>query len=738
MQRAQRLRRHNYALASGRRVLPRRPAVRLWRIQLVQYLLGLVGAVVVLRLFQIQILDRDYYVALANEQYLLQITVRAQRGPIYDRNGKELALNKPCYELGLYVKSVNEPKTTAKKLSKILKKSEREILNQIRSGKSFVWLTRKLEEEAAAAIEKMKLPGVTLIESSERVYPLNEKAAQVIGFVDIDGKGLSGIESAYDKYLKGLDGWSLLQKDAKGNTVMPIESATREPQDGDEIILTLDHVLQTIAEEELANAVSRYDAKGGSVVITNPNTGEVLALASVPGFNANQARKYASETWRIRSVTDIFEPGSTFKIVTMTAALFYGIKKTNDIVFGENGKFTYFGEEINDPEKHGWLSLRNVLKFSSNIGTVKIADEVGKAKLYKIARDYGFGNKTGIGLSGEVSGILKKPTFWSNFSLAAVAIGHEVAVTPLQMAMAYGAIANGGLLMKPAIIKQIKSKDKKILKEFQPQVIRRVMDRKTANTLAAILEEVVEDGTGQLAKIPGYRIAGKTGTAQKPWESKAGYSDTKFVASFAGFYPANQPELLIFLMLDEPYPTHSGGHVAAPTFRNILTRIIKLYDKSHLRYTENSTTEIKVQDTVTIPNLVGRRLETATNILKDLDIKFKLVGQGVFVKKQELKEQVKGRKNPEIILTLSDFPINSDYTMVPNLVGLSLRSAVNKLYLKGLEVQILGSGRVVRQDPPPGTKIKVGARCFLECAPVTNIKLINNLDPEFTKKYLRD
>ena len=698
-------------------------------------MLYLAGVVVFIRLFQIQIFDRNYYIDLAQVQYLRQKLMKARRGLIYDRNNKELALNKPCYDLGIDLRLVTKHQETAQKLGKVLNMSKSKILNKIRKDKNFVWLIRKLEEEDAAVIEQMHIPSVKIVETSERVYPLKEKMAQVIGFVDVDGNGLSGIELAYDHYLIGRDGWSLLQRDAKGNTIMPIESATKEPKSGDDIILTINHVMQTIAEEELSNAVNRYHAKGASVIITNPNTGEILAMASMPGFDANHAHKYGPESWRIRSITDIFEPGSTFKIVTMTAALSYRVKKINDIIFCENGKYKYYGEEINDSEKHAWLSFQNVFKYSSNIGTVKIAHELGKTKLFKVARDFGFGNKTGIELPGDASGILKKPTSWSNFSLAAVAIGHEVAVTPLQISMAYGAIANGGLLMKPAIIKQIISKDNKILKEFKPQVIRRVMNRKIANTLAAIFEKAVKKGTGELANIPGYRIAGKTGTAQKPREGLEGYSDSMFVASFAGFYPANQPQVLIFLMIDEPHPTHSGGHVAAPTFRNILLRIIKLYDKSYLSHVKKSPTEIKVNESVSIPNLVGTRLETATSILKYLEIKYSLLGEGHFVKKQELAVADEVQEKPEIILTLSNFTINSKYTTMPNLTGLSLRKAVGKLSLRGLEVQILGSGRVVRQDPPPGAKIKVGACGLLECAPITQFNLIDNLDTEFTKEH---
>lgn len=722
----QKNRRYNYVQIRSRPILSKSVSENSWRMHLVQISLYLIGSFIILRLFQVQIVDRDIYVAQAHEQYLHQQILKAKRGLIYDRNGRPLALNKPTYDVGLDLSFDVYQLEVAKKLSNILKESEHQILNRIRKGKNFVMLARKLDVETSKRIDSLNIPGLRIIETSERIYPLNEKLAQVIGFDDVDGNGISGIELAFDKYLRGRDGWSLIQKDATGKNLMPIESATKEPKKGDDVTLTIDYVLQTIAEEELSNAISRYQAKGGSIIITNPNTGEILAMSSVPGFNANHAHQFKPERWRIRSITDIFEPGSTFKIVTMMAALSSGVKKTNDIIFCENGNFKYYGKTINDPKKYGWLSCKNVLIYSSNIGTVKIAQELGKDKLYKAARDFGFGIKTGIGLSGEVSGILKKPTYWSEFSLAAISIGHEVAVTPLQMAMAYGAIANGGLLMKPSIVKQIRSEEGKIIQNFKPQVIRRVMKREIANTLAAILEETVEKGTGQLAKISGYKIAGKTGTAQKPRQGEPGYSDSKFVASFAGFFPSNHPKILIFLMIDEPYPTHSGGQVAAPTFRNTLQRILKIYNTPPVRHVNKFSSTNEIANRISVPDLVGRRLESAIKILKELNIKYQLQGEGTFVKKQDLRAGLEVEEKREIILTLSNYSDKTKYTTVPKLIGLPLRTAVAELSLRGLKVLIVGSGRVVKQEPQAGSKIKKGARCFLECAPVTKIKLIDN------------
>jgi cell division protein FtsI/penicillin-binding protein 2 len=722
MIRAQGQRRYNYPPAGSRRVLPQKNAIKLWRIRFIQQVLFLAGIILFLRLFQIQILESNELNALGEEQYLYEYSVKAQRGLILDRNKKELALNKPCYDLELDVSAVSDAVTVVKKLNKILNQSETVLLNKIRKGSKFVVLARGLKDAEAGAIKKMNIPGVQLNETTERVYPLNEKLAPVIGFVDVDGKGLSGIELTYDKYLRGRNGWGIMQKDAKGKNLMPINSATQESQPGDDVILTIDYILQTIAEEELSRTVARYQAKGGSVIITNPNTGEILAMASVPGFDANHASQYKPGAWRIRSITDIFEPGSTFKIVAMMAALVSGVKKINDIFYCENGKFKFFGKEINDPQKYGWLSFKNVFKHSSNIGTVKIAQALGKNRLYRAARDLGFGVKTGITLPGEVSGILKRPVDWSEFSLAAVSIGHEVAVTPLQMAMAYGAIANGGLLMKPAIVQEIRSKENKPRLRFKPQIIRRVMPRQIANTMTDILEEAVLHGTGEQAKISGVRIAGKTGTAQKPFENKLGYSNSKFVASFAGFFPADQAQLLIYLTIDQPYPIHSGGQVAAPTFRRIVERILKIYDEPPVRYVKIPSSKIEIAETAGIPDLVGRRKETVIKLLNDLKIEYKFLDAGQIVQKQELRADSDSKGKPILFLTLSEYPNNTDYAIMPKLTGLSARKALGVLALSGLTAQIVGMGRVVRQDPKAGSKIKVGARGLLECEPTTNIK----------------
>lgn len=559
------------------------PRVRPWRFHLVQALLLLMAAVIFLRLVQIQIFKSELYAKLGQQQYMQKYVLKANRGLIYDRNRTPLALNKINYDVGVDKHFVKNIESSSRKLAKVLNLSHNEVSNKIRQGKGFIMLARRVDEKTATEVQMLNLPGVKVSELSQRVYPLNEKLAQVIGFVDVDGKGLSGLELAYDEYLSGVDGLSIIQRDATGKAVMPIASRTLEGKSGHDLILTVDHVFQIIAEEELKKGIESYKARGGTVIIIDPTTGEIFAMASAPSFDANHATRYHAETWRIRPITDLYEPGSTFKIVTMAAALADGHKKMDDIIFCENGKYRLYGHEINDNEKMGWQSFKNVFVKSSNIGAAKIARELGKDRIFVASRNFGFGNKTGVELPGEVPGMLKKPADWSAFSLAAIAYGHEIAATPLQIAMAYAAIANGGKLLKPAIVKEIQSKERKSLESFKPQVIRAVLDSETCVKMISILEDVVEKGTAQQAKINGLNIAGKTGTAQKPRDGK--YSDSDFFASFVGFYPSRDAKILIYVALDEPKPLHSGGHVAAPVFRNILQRILQV--KSELDVREN-------------------------------------------------------------------------------------------------------------------------------------------------------
>ncbi|MCG8604647.1 transpeptidase family protein, partial [bacterium] len=593
--------------------------------------------------------------------------------------------------------------------------------NEILGSNGFVLLRRQVEPERALVIKNMAIPGVTVDESSERSYPFGEKSAPVLGFLDVDGKGISGLELEYNDFLSCPDGKNIIQRDAKGRTLWATLHAG-EAKSGHHIILTIDDVIQTIVEEELADAVAKNQAKGGTVVATNPQTGEILAMASFPGFDANNPNGHPEAARKIRSITDIYEPGSTFKIVTLAAMLADSTKKLDDIIFCENGAYKLYDETIHDTKKHAWLSLENVFVLSSNIGSSKIARDLGADTVYLFARNFGFGNQTGIGLPGEVSGILKNPRHWSKFSTAAISFGHEVAVTPLQMAMAYGAIANGGQLMKPLIVKEIQNSDMRSARRFRPQAIRRVLDGQTAKTMTKILEKVVRNGTGTEARLGDLPIAGKTGTAQKLQDGQ--YSKSSYVASFVGFYPTDHARILIHITLDEPRPEYYGGKVAAPVFKQILSRVLKFKNSpisnfGTIRYARNfeqrsEQTQARIREQMLAAQLVGKRQDDAIRLMKEWDIQWEVIGAGTLVEKVKLKKPQVG-SDPVAIFTLTNFAFDSDQVTMPDLTHMSLRAAVSELSKRRLKVKIYGSGEIKRQDPPAGTKVSAGTTCLIEC-----------------------
>ncbi len=677
-------------------------------------LFALLGRLVFVQLFQ-----HKKFRQMGIDQYNGTFPARAPRGIIYDRSGIALALNRPRYDLTVHKGYVTDLREVSLRLAKLLGRDGPGLYRKLRTEKNaYVVVARDVSDEDAKVIELSKIPGVNISQASERIYPFQGNLAQVLGFTDIDGKGVSGLELYLGAHLTGMDGWKILQRDARGRSIMPIESLTQEAVRGSDVTLTIDHIMQAIAEEELAQAVSTYNAQGGTVIITDPNSGEILAMASNPGFNPNNYQNAPPETQRIRAITDMLEPGSTFKIVAMMVGLAGGMK-TDDIVFAENGKYRLYGELINDSENHGWLSFNDVFMHSSNIATAKIAMRFGKFDFYRAARAFGFGNKTGIELPGETAGILKAPSEWSRFSLAAMSYGHEITASTLQMAVAYGAVANGGLLMKPSIVKHIQGPRERDGYRFTPQIIRRVMPSEIAYKMRRILKSVVEEGTGTEAKIEGMSIAGKTGTAQKPLTGQAGYSNKNFVASFVGFYPAEAPKLLVYGTVDQPHPVHSGGKVSAPMVRRIIERITQIYDRPEItekppQITKATNSEVTKAEHV--PDLTGRSLETATRVLRQLKNKYHVQGSGTLVKKQETITERK-HDDPVVVLHVGVPPVPKEYTEMPNVVGMPIRKAVSELSLHGISAKAVGSGAVATQSPGYEARVKFGAQAYLICEP---------------------
>lgn len=519
-----------------------------------------------LRLSYIQFFKSKYLSNIANQQHNLYIELEPVRGAIYDRNLKPLAFNVPSDSLYGSPRQIKNKEKVITDLKEILGLDESYLKSRLDRDKAFVWIARKISPEQVDRIKKLKYPGMGFIRESKRCYPNKNLASQEIGFAGLDNTGLEGLEFSYDSYLKGSDGWAQVLRDARQNTLLWEKIAL--PKDGHEIVLTIDEFIQFVTERELEKVYKTFRARGASVIVLNPKTGEILAMANRPTYDSNRPQSSSLDSRRNRALCDMFEPGSVFKIVTASAALEEGKFNESNRFFCENGSYRVANHILHDHQSHGWLTFSQVIAESSNIGTTKIAQALGGDLVYKYADLFGFGKKLAVDLPGEISGMLKETKNWSKTSIGAVPIGQEVGVTALQLVSAISAIANGGVLMKPFIVKEIRNSDGQTVKEFAPQEIRRVISPRTAKRMKDILVMVTEEGTGQMAKIPDFKVAGKTGTAQKV-EPNGAYSHSSFIASFIGFAPADDPLIAIVVTVDEPRPYYFGGVVSAPVFKRI-------------------------------------------------------------------------------------------------------------------------------------------------------------------------
>jgi len=522
-----------------------------------------------LRLFDIQILRHERLTGLAERQYQKTVELRGKRGAIYDRGMRELALSVERESVYANPAEVAEQQETVARLAQALALHESELLEKLRAGRPFVWLKRKVPPQEADAIRTLGLKGIGLTAESQRFYPKESLAGQVIGFVGTDDSGLAGIEYAYESTLAGRSARVTFERDAHGRLVFLRPDVHRELSRGQDLVLTLDERIQFFAERELRAQIAKVGARGGVAVVMDPYTGEILALASGPALNPNHFRAHSAEAWKERAVTDTFEPGSTFKAILAAALLEERLIRPDDMFFGEHGSIQVAGVSIRDHEKFGWLTFREVIEKSSNVGAIKVGQRLGKERLYGYLQRFGFGQRTGIDLPGESPGILRAPQQWSELSLASLSIGQEIAITPIQLATAISAIANAGFLVQPHVVKS-RLQEGEIAQEVTPAQGRRVISEATARQLTSLLQGVVARGTGKGAAVDGYTVAGKTGTAQKYDPSLGRYSSQKVVASFVGYLPTDRPRATIFVSIDEPQGGEAwGGVLAAPVFSAI-------------------------------------------------------------------------------------------------------------------------------------------------------------------------
>ncbi len=522
-------------------------------------------AAVTVRLFTLQVREGRHLAERATRQYQRLVPLISKRGTIRDRNGRELAVSLTVSSIFAQPRQVTHRDEVARTLAPLVGVSSTEILRKLSHNTSFVWIRRRVDPVEATAVERLGLPGIYLVPEAKRYYPQQELAAHVLGFVGEDDKGLEGVEFQYDEALGGKPQWVVRQQDALGRPLFRGESRQR-PHD---LTVTVDQVIQYVAERELTQAVALTGARAGTVIVMDPMTGQILALANSPTFNPNRFTHFPAVARRNSAITDFYEPGSAFKIVMAAAALEEGIVRPRDRFYGEGGVIQVEGVTIRDHEKYGWLTFEEVMAQSSNVGAIKVGLKMGKSLYYSHISGFGFGSITGVDLPGETPGLIRRPHKWTGLSLSSLSIGQEISVTPLQMITAFSAVANGGYLVRPYLAKSLWDPEGRIVHETTPLYIRRVISEETARTLTAILTRAVTEGTGKAASVPGYTVAGKTGTSQKSDPATGRYSHDKVIASFAGYVPAEQPRLAILVVIDEPRELAWGATAAAPVFREI-------------------------------------------------------------------------------------------------------------------------------------------------------------------------
>jgi cell division protein FtsI (penicillin-binding protein 3) len=525
------------------------------------------------RLYVLQVRQHHGLAERAARQFQKHQPLTTKRGAILDRRGRELAVSVTVASAFAQPALVGDPPGAAAKLAPILGLPAAELQKKLTGQRSFTWLRRKLDPPAAQAVAALNLPGIHLIPESRRYYPKGPLAAHVLGFVGMDDQGLEGVELQYDALLGGGQRWVVSQQDALGRPIFRAEVEARRPIH--DLTLTIDEAIQYVTERELQRAMERTRALAGAVVVLDPRSGEILALANAPSFDPNRPDRFPPAARRNRAVADYYEPGSVFKVIMAAAALEEGVIRPHDRVYGENGAITVAGVRIRDHDKYGWLTFEDVIAQSSNVGAIKVGLRLGKTLYYDHISGFGFGSPTAIDLPGETPGLIRKPKGWSALSAATLSIGQEISVTPVQLLTAVAAIGNGGQLVRPHVALRVRRADGGAARELTPPPVRRVISPEVARDLTGLMVAVVREGTGKRAAVEGHAVAGKTGTSQKRDPASGRYSHTKFVASFVGFAPAQDPRVAILIALDEPRGAYYGGAVAAPVFREIAREVLQ-------------------------------------------------------------------------------------------------------------------------------------------------------------------
>ncbi len=539
-------------------------------------------AVVIVRAFQIQVADGGAIRQRGKNQYCVRVPLIPKRGVILDRTGSELAVSISTKSIFVQPARLKDPAKVAALLSRRLSFPLPELRKLIESERSFVWVRRQMvSSEADEAVKEVRdafktgkknesMDWIGTVEEPKRYYPNRELAASLLGFTNLDSAGIEGVELSMDNQLRGERSFVVCERDARGRIITPASAETEVDARGHSVMLTIDRNIQHVAETELKGAVDKYSARGGTALVMQPRTGELLAMATLPNYNPNAPMNAVPEARKNHGITDMMEPGSTFKVFTLASALEMGNVKATDKFFTENGAYRFAGRVIHDTHKRGWLDAAEILKYSSNVGAAKISEKMDADANYDMIRSFGFGTRTGVELKGEVSGLLPPKKGFRGISQANVSFGQGISVTPIQLVSAMASVINGGRIMKPYLVREVRDREGRIVFRGEPKELRRVISPKTSEQMREMMSSVVEDdGTGDKARIKGFRVGGKTGTAQKVEVGTGKYSPTKRVSSFIGFLPVEDPQLLILVVLDEPKGQVYGGTVAAPAFTQI-------------------------------------------------------------------------------------------------------------------------------------------------------------------------
>ena len=694
------------------------------------------AVVICARLVQLQVFDYGELEQHALRQQQRTIEVAPRRGIIFDRSGHDLAMSIAVDSIFAVPSEIPDPATAATLLAHVLKLDAAELRARFHASRTFCWVARKVDADASDRVRALNLRGIYFQKESKRFYPKRELAAQVLGYVGMDDEGLSGIEREFDDQLRGQPGRMLISVDARKRWFGRVE---RQPEPGENVVLTIDQAIQYIAERELDKAVRENAAAAGTVIVENPHTGEILALANRPTFNPNQSKKIRPQELNNRAISDIYEPGSTFKLVTLSAALDQRLTHPNELVDCQMGSIVVGGRRIHDWHPYGVMSVANILAHSSDVGTIKIGLRLGDDRLYHYIRSYGFGSQTGIDLPGETRGLTKPVSRWSKVSIGAISMGQEIGVSPIQLAAMVSSIANDGVWIAPRIVAgTIEPRSTPQTVVFHSGAEHRVISRLTAAEMNQMMEGVVLRGTGRKALLEGYTTAGKTGTAQKVDPITHAYSHSKYVTSFAGFAPVNNPAVVVVVILDSPITHgHEGGMVGAPLFQRIAQQVLEYLHVPHdvdipserqLLLASKSVSvndleegspdrlgaplDIPSEDAAPVPPSATATAASDEGRQSDFAVHPAAAVTAEAVAAPPGKSESKPPEEPAPLPSSGTVVLDVEQSgiVVPSFLGKPLRAAIETAQNSGVEIDAIGDGVARDQSPPAGSRVPAGAR----------------------------